>query len=103
MNDLLTDDDLDVLVEALEAWENKDFGGEVLGDVVTMMLGDRTTPQGKAQVEAERRANRARGAQEKRARKERSILLRAKLITIRNDRRVDTIEAALRTPRQEGP
>jgi hypothetical protein len=97
--DLLTDDDLDTLVDSLEAWENKGFAGEVMGDLMGAMLMDRKNPEQVASFERERLAQRAKAEREKVARKERSIILRAKLLSIRNERRVGRVESAvLREP-----
>jgi hypothetical protein len=87
----LTDDDINTLVEALEAWESKDFGLEVLTDVFGMAIS-----KDKSQFEEfqlERDHERAKQKAAKAVRKERSIILRAKLLTIRNARGVDRLEA----------
>jgi hypothetical protein len=84
----LTDDDLDVLVEALEAWESKDVAGEMLGDVVESML-TRGDPVAVAKIRDQRQRDKYDRERARTARKERSVLLRAKLLTLRDRRRVE--------------
>jgi hypothetical protein len=83
----LTKQDLDVLIEAVESWESKDAAGEMAAEIMTAMISrskeDYDLMQSKRSVE---KASRER---ERRTRKDRSIVLRAKLIQIR-----DSIEAS---------
>jgi hypothetical protein len=92
----LTDDDLDTLVDALEAWESKDFGGEMLGDLVGAMVFSKSgDPNEKARYEADMETERKKRERARAHRKERSVLLRAKLLTIRNERRVARVASAI--------
>jgi len=88
----LTDDDLTTLVEALEAWESKDTAGEMFGDMIAMMF-TKDDPVQKAKFESELSADRVKRDRAKAIRKERSIILRAKLLFLRNSRRVDDVTA----------
>jgi hypothetical protein len=88
----LTEDDLDVLCEALESWEAKGFAGEIMGDLMGALVVDRKNPAQLSEYETLRRKEREKADREKAARKERSVLLRAKLLTIRNDQRVRRVE-----------
>ena len=88
---LLTHEDLDVLIDAVEAWESSGALGEFVGDMVGAFAGPKGGPERDDWMrkrEAERAARQAAKAGEKRLRKERSILLRAKLIALR-----DSVEA----------
>jgi len=93
MNDWLpelTDDDLNALFEALEAWESKDFGGEIMGELLaaTMFRGD---PATRADFDRSQREDKQKRERAKALRKERSVLLRAKLLTLRDRRRVEDV------------
>lgn len=77
----LIDDDLETLLEALEAWEDKNASTVLLGDVTEMVLGKGQSTEWLAQKDLMRR--------EKVIRKERSVMLRAKLLTLRDRRRVE--------------
>lgn len=79
---MLTRQEIDVLIEALDSWECKDFAGEM----VAMIFGSAIPKGSEARKEYE---GVARGEMEKRKaeakiRKERSILLKAKLIQLRD-------------------
>lgn len=92
----LQDDDLEVLLEALEAWESKDVFGDAMGDLMGSLL-TRGDPIARSQLEHERDRDKAQRAQAKKLRKDRSVLLRAKLITIRDRRHAEALErSALR-------
>lgn len=86
----LHDDDLGTLIEALEAWESKDDSGEIIGELFESILAGRD-PQAKAQFEAVRNADKQKRVRAKANRKERSVLLRAKLLTLRDRRRVERV------------
>jgi hypothetical protein len=81
----LADDDLEVLLEALEAWEHKDVAGDLAGAWIDAMLTKSAGPP-PADIAERRRRDEAKRAQQQHWRKERSVLLRAKLIVIRDRR-----------------
>ncbi len=94
-NKQLSDDDISVLLESLEAWVSKDFAGEMMGDLLgSMFIKD--DPIAKAKFDDERLAQKVNRDREKVVRKERSIILRSKLLMMRNERRVSVVEAAIR-------
>lgn len=86
----LSDDDLDTLGQALEAWELKDSAGEMLGDVIEMMVlgGDERE---RAAIKQQRGQQKLQRQRDQAQRKERSVLLRAKLLTLRDRRRVERV------------
>lgn len=86
----LSDDDLATLMEALEAWEDKDASSEMFGDVMEMIVTPQD-PDAKVQLRESRERDKITRRQQKAVRKERSVLLRAKLLTLRNGRRVDRV------------
>jgi hypothetical protein len=79
----LTSDDINLLIEATEAWENKDQAGEMLSDLFAGMLSERT-PEARQKIEAETALRKGKNMATTRTRKERSVVLRAKLISIRD-------------------
>ncbi len=95
----LDDDDLNTLVDALEAWESKDQAAEMFGDIVDTVLGA-NDPRAAHALADRRRDSQQQARREKSVRKERSILLRAKLLTLRNRRRV---EGTIRATADPGP
>lgn len=84
---MLSRQDLDALIEAVEAWENKDDAGNIVESLMlsSMRIGD--IPGIKE--EASRKA--ANRQAEKKIRKERSIILRAKLLQIRDSLAADEL------------
>jgi hypothetical protein len=85
-----------VLVEALEAWESKDFAGEMMVDIVESIMKP-DNPAAVAKLRDERQRDKHARERAKALRKERSVLLRAKLLTLRDRRRVeDTISRTAR-------
>ena len=83
-----TKTELDVLIEAVDSWVNKDMGTNIICDIMGMMFSD-NTPESKAKAEAEKAERTAKTDIERTARKERAIMLNAKLLKVR-----DGIEAA---------
>lgn len=79
----LTRGDLDVLFEAVEKWERDDVGPEMMLGILGGMASS-SSPEAAAKIEqlqAEREAKRKAAAK---LRRERGVLLRAKLIKIRD-------------------
>lgn len=91
--DELTDEDFNLLSDALEAWENRNLPGEMMGDILTMMIG--RSEKDIAALDAAKEKERAKRDREKRVNKERSIRLRAKLLAIRDRRGIDRLESSL--------
>lgn len=71
----LDHDDINVLIEALEAWEHKDAAAEVMSGFVSAMLPHADERLAKMKRERESAT---------RIRKERSVFLKAKLLTMRD-------------------
>lgn len=91
----LTLSDINVLVEALDAWEKEpttaSFGGDLLVTMMGAMMGPRkeTDPVGyemhRREREAERKKNQSEVDSKVQLRKDTAILLKAKLVTIRQE------------------
>lgn len=86
----ISDDDIGVLLEALEAWETKDAAGELFGDVFGAVIAGKDAVL-KAEMDNRMQSEKVKRERAKVLRKERSIILRAKLLTIRERRRVDQV------------
>ncbi len=84
----LDDSDLETLIDALEAWESKDMAGDIMGTLLDSVLSQKHRGM-PADVSEQRRRDVAEREANKRMRKERSVLLRAKLLTIRDRRRAE--------------
>jgi hypothetical protein len=84
----LTAVDIDLLLQAVEAWEKAGEQQEFMGDLLTAMLS--RDDEQRQRLEAQREEQARMNEPAHRARKERGVLLRAKLITLReqfgNDR-----------------
>lgn len=78
-----TKQDLDVLSEAVEKWEQDDTSGEIMGIMLEGLMGDKSPEaQQKMKAEREERAKKRKVAQK--IRKERGVLLRAKLLKLKD-------------------
>jgi hypothetical protein len=84
----LSDDDLATLIDALEAWEAKDAGNEFMFEMLTDAITS-GNPRAQAQMDDKLSALKLKRNREAALRKERSVLLRAKLLTLRDRRRVE--------------
>lgn len=76
----LTADDINVLIEALDAWKDKDAVGELMEDLLPAML---SRSKEEAQTLKPRFAEKQGRAAAKALRKELAIVLQAKLIEMR--------------------
>lgn len=86
----LSSKEIDILIEALESWENKDFGSQVMAGMMrTMLLPKDVSPEIKAEWEEKERLQDEKYEIEKRQRKEVSLLLKAKLIMIKRDSSIE--------------
>lgn len=83
MNAEFTKQDLDVLFEAVEKWEQEDMAGEMMGMILEGMVGDRS-PEAQAKMKAEREERERKRKIAQRQRKERGVLLRAKLVMLKD-------------------
>jgi hypothetical protein len=89
----LTRQDLDDLIDAVEAWENSGDAGEMAADLMGAMLCRGDDPKMKAEVERATFERKRELKAKKRIRKERSIMLRAKLLQIRDGVEADSLLA----------
>lgn len=80
----LTTSELTILIEALKSWENKDFAGDLMGDMFsTLLIDPKKHPEEAAKMKIEREEKQRKRDQEKADREEQSIIIKAKLIQLR--------------------
>ena len=78
-----TKQDLDVLFEAVEAWEKEDKGPGIMGHLFSGMMSEKS-PEAAAKMEQEMERRQREADAAKLKRKERGVILRAKLIQLRD-------------------
>jgi hypothetical protein len=81
--DELTSEDLTLLIEALEAWEARDLAGEMIGSLMVRILGGRTKEE-RASLDKMMADEKASKEGQKQRDKERSTMLQAKLIRLKD-------------------
>lgn len=74
---MLSNAEIDVLLEALDAWVMKDLSGEMLGDVLGIMFS--RDPETHAKTQAARDQNKAKLEDDRTARRIQANRLKAKL------------------------
>jgi len=79
----LSKDDYNILIEALDSWVKRDFSGKMFGDIMTAVLfkGDE---EGMAKIKEEREAEKAKQKEQEKRDEEIAVLLKSKLILMRN-------------------
>ena len=85
----LSRQDVSVLLEALDAWEVKDANGRMMGSLLGAMLSRNDEERAKMK-EMEDRENK-KMEESMRIRKERAIILKAKLLQMRDGIEVDSL------------
>lgn len=60
----LETEEIDTLIDALTAWEAKDFGGELMIGLLGAMFNDKKDPEAKARFEEEERKRKEKADQE---------------------------------------
>lgn len=88
MNNTFSSKEIDTLVDALDAWERKDATGQLMGGLFKAILSDKMDDEGRAKMEAKEREEEEKYNREARQRKEISLLLKAKLITLKHEQEI---------------
>jgi hypothetical protein len=84
MNNTFSSKEIDVLTEALDAWESKDFGKSLMSSMFkTMMLPKGAPQEVRDEFDRKEREENEKMECETRQRKETSVLLKAKLIMMK--------------------
>ena len=91
MNNIFNSKEIDTLVDAVDAWEQKDAAGQLMGGLFKAMLSDKMDSEGKAAMDAKEREETERYNRELRQRKEVSLLLKAKLISIKHEQEISVL------------
>lgn len=82
----LTRKEINTLIDALEAWENKDMAGELISGMMEAMIFSNLEdipPEAKSDIQRIKRDNKRELEQRRIDRKEESLILKAKLLSIR--------------------
>ena len=85
---MLTNKEIDTLIDALTAWESKDLAGNLIGCLFSAML-TKDDPVAKEKARIREEAETQKSEREKAERKEQSLLLKAKLIQIKQSNLVN--------------
>lgn len=91
---MLTKQELDCLIESMETWVNKDLSGDIMGAIFTGMIG-RDDPLSKAKMAEEERLRKIKADAERKIRKERCIVIQAKLLAMRDSVDADKLTASV--------
>ncbi len=90
MENNLSSKEIDILVDALEAWERKDMTGKLMGGLLKAMIA-KDDPVMKAKMEEEERIENEKEEKEARQRKEVALMLKAKLIGIKQNAEIGAL------------
>lgn len=82
MDEELTTEDIERLIEACDAWLSLDDASGIMGDMVSAMLADRTEPDAKEKWQAERKRMEQERKQRRRTKERVVTILKAKLICL---------------------
>jgi hypothetical protein len=82
VNEKLNAQECQILIEALDAWINKDFGGDMLSSFLGAMMVKGESE--KAAYLAEEAKHRAKATEARKLREEQAIILKAKLLAMRD-------------------
>jgi hypothetical protein len=88
METSLTKNDCDILIEAVDAWINKDFGKSVMLSMLGIALTNNNDAEARQRREMAEREMELGMEKQKKLRKEQGIIIKAKLLKMR-----DQIEA----------
>lgn len=89
-NTTFSSKEIDVLIEALDAWEKKDFGAELLSVVLGSMLGN-DDPVAKQRFDDDMIDEKEKREKEAKVRCEVSVLLKAKLIYLKQSQQIERV------------
>ena len=87
---MLTEHELDVLIEALKEWERKDDFGAFSEAMIGAMLYQKGTPEYDSMQE-EMRNKKVEREKNRKIREETSVLIKAKLIQAKQDKTIDRL------------
>lgn len=79
-----TEQEIQILIEAVDAWVDKDFGHTIMTDMITMVISDGASAEMKEKMKRDKVEDRIKEKQAKTLRKEQAIILKAKLLKARD-------------------
>lgn len=89
MDNTLESKEIDLLIEALEAWESRSMGDRIASMMIkAIIIGDKTDPVEKQKYEEKQAEEERKINEEHKQRKETSLLLKAKLVGMKYDKRL---------------
>ena len=89
---VFTTQELDLLFEAVEKWEQGDLAGEIMGSMIeSMALGSGVSIEFRHKIVSENKRREEKRIADAKIRKERGVLLRAKLIQIRDSMDAESV------------
>lgn len=98
----LTAKEIDTIIEALESWENKDWGSDLMFSLMgPILIGKDSSPEMKVKFENDERIRKEKLEQDKRERKEISLMLKAKLVQIKRQMIVDSANTIINPSTQK--
>jgi len=83
--------DLEILIEAVDEWVSKDLAGNLMSGLFEAMLTDKADPIVQEKMKQEREARNVKEKQEKEIREEQAIMLKAKLVSMKQDINVNKL------------
>ena len=88
----LTSEDLDILIEGLDAWISKGFAGEMMGDILgSILIKEGDDPEAFAKMKLDRNLKMQVRKQEERVRTRQATILKAKLYELQANLDTDGI------------
>jgi hypothetical protein len=88
MNTEFTKQDLDLMFEAVEAWEREDRGPGIMGAMMGVMIGEKDS-ESRRKFDEDMKREQKKAEDDRRKRRERGCILRAKLITLRDQKEAE--------------
>ena len=79
-----TKQEINILIEAVDSWVDKNFGHSILKDMLTMVVSDGASPEAKEKIKRTKEEDCNKEKQERVLRKEQGIMLKAKLLKTRD-------------------
>ena len=89
MENIFTSKEVDTLVEALETWERGDFSGRLMGSLLKGMIGKDAPQEVRDEWDKREREEKEKEEREARQRKDAAIMLKAKLVMMKQQRSID--------------
>ena len=93
--DKLTNREIDILIEGVDEWVNKGWTDGLMGGLFTALLSDKMDEKAKADMKAKEQAEEAKRNEAKAIRKEHGIMLKAKLLMMKDRNHIAELERSV--------